>query len=164
VVSWPAKFKGERRIHAPVISLDILPTVLDAAGVDSSSDPAFDGKSLLPLLNGESHTHHATLYWNSGEPKGEWAVRQGDWKAHGFKERSELFNLADDPSEKSNVALEHPEMMKKLIRLHSSWHQSMKESASGINKSQAAESNVESTPSNPKENQRKKRQGRRKNK
>ena len=71
VVSWPAKFSGGRTIDAPVISLDILPTVVDAIGTKGEGKRVFDGKSLLPLLMGKSTAHHSALYWNSGEPKGE---------------------------------------------------------------------------------------------
>ena len=58
IVSWPAKFSGKRTVDTPVISLDILPTALDAIGVEAPTDPAFDGRSMLPLLAGESKNHH----------------------------------------------------------------------------------------------------------
>ena len=103
IVSWPAKFKGGRTIDTPVISLDILPTALDALGVKAPRKNPFYGKSLMPVLTGDAQTLHSELYWNSGEPKGEWAVRQSDWKAHGFKEKYELYNLADDPSETTDL-------------------------------------------------------------
>ena len=54
VVSWPARFKGGRTLYTPVISLDILPTVLDALGLQAPEETPFDGKSLLPLLGGQS--------------------------------------------------------------------------------------------------------------
>ncbi|MEE3220935.1 MAG: sulfatase-like hydrolase/transferase, partial [Planctomycetota bacterium] len=63
IVNWPAKFSGKRSIDTPVISLDILPTTLDAIGkLPAGND--FDGKSLLPLLTGKSRKHHDTLYWS----------------------------------------------------------------------------------------------------
>ena len=128
VVSWPARFKGGRTLHIPVISLDILPTVLDALGMQAPEETPFDGKSLLPLLSGPSTTHHSELYFNSGEPKGEWAVRQGDWKAHGFKETLELYNLAKDPSESEDLATMNPAKAKKLFQLHANWLKKMEKS------------------------------------
>jgi len=125
VVSWPAKFKGGRKIDTPVISIDILPTTLEALGVKPPADPAFDGKSLLPLLTGDSTRHHENLFFNSGEPKGEWAVRQGDWKAHGFKEKCELYNLAEDPSESKDLAATNPEKARELSKLHTTWLKEM---------------------------------------
>ena len=128
IVSWPAKFEGGRALHTPVISLDILPTVLDALGVEAPKEAPFDGKSLLPLLSGESTSHHSELYFNSGEPKGEWAVRQGDWKAHGFKETYKLYNLANDPSESRNQASKNPAKAQELFQLHAAWLKEMRRS------------------------------------
>ena len=133
VVSWPAKFAGGRIMDTPVSSLDILPTVVDAMGMKSEARRGFDGKSLLPLLMGKSSTHQPILYWNSGEPKGEWAVREGNWKAHGFKQKYELYDLAIDPSEKTNLAAKRPELAKRLAKQHETWLAEMLRSA-GKNK------------------------------
>ena len=130
VVSWPAKFKGGRTIDTPVISLDILPTALDALGVAPPSKTPFDGKSLLPLLVDGAMSHHSELYFNSGLPKGEWAVRQGNWKAHGFKEKFELYNLSKDPSEANDLATTHPDKARELVQLHKRWLKEMVASAS----------------------------------
>ena len=128
VVSWPAKFKGGRKIITPVISLDILPTTLDALDITEDRKSPFDGKSLLPLLTGEQQTLDRVLFWNSGQPKGEWAVRNGDWKAHGFKDRYQLFNLAEDPSEKNDLAAKHPAQAKELYDRQLSWLKEMQAS------------------------------------
>ncbi len=133
VVSWPAKFSGGRTIDAPVISLDILPTVVDAMGTKDTVKRVFDGKSLLPLLMGKSTSHHPVLYWNSGEPKGEWAVREGNWKAHGFKQKYELYDLASDPSEKTDLAAKRPELAKRLAKRHETWLAEMVQSAGKSN-------------------------------
>ena len=75
IVSWPAKFSGGRRIDTPIISLDVLPTVLDAIyGSDFDPTP-FDGKSLLPLMRSDNAAHHRVLYWDVGMTD-EWAVRK----------------------------------------------------------------------------------------
>jgi arylsulfatase A-like enzyme len=133
VVSWPAKFSGGRTIEAPVISLDILPTVVDAVSTKGEGRRMFDGKSLLPLLTGKSVTHHSALYWNSGEPKGEWAVREGNWKAHGLKQKYELYDLANDPSEKMNLAVKRPELARRLAKRHETWLAEMVQSAGKSN-------------------------------
>ena len=136
IVSWPAKFSGKRTIDTPVISLDILPTALDAIGVQPPADPAFDGKSMLPLLTGESKTHHETLYWcKEGE---EWTVRRGPWKLRSVKGQLELFNLADDPSERTNLADSQTEMVKTLSNAFDDWIAPMAEPITGGNKQQKA--------------------------
>ena len=129
VVSWPAKFSGGRTIDAPVISLDILPTVVEAIGTGRLAKRRFDGKSLMPLLTGKSTDHHPVLFWNSGEEKAEWAVREGNWKAHSLRGKLELFDLANDPSEKTNLAAKHPNLAKRLAKRHTNWQVEMRRSA-----------------------------------
>ncbi len=131
VVSWPAKFKGGRIIDTPVISFDILPTTLDALGIEEPTQNPFDGKSLLPLLSGTSDEHHSILHWDIAGPREEWAVRQGDWKAFSSRGKRELFNLAEDPSETTNVIKENPAKAKELLELHAAWKRDVVTSANG---------------------------------
>ncbi|MCD6339228.1 MAG: sulfatase-like hydrolase/transferase [Verrucomicrobia bacterium] len=121
IVSWPAKFSGGRVIDTPVISLDILPTALDAVGVTPPTHPPFDGKSLLPLLTGWSTALHETLFWSEGGKSGEWAVRRGRWKLRGMRKQIQLFDLATDPSEQNNVASRHPATVKSLTAAYDAW-------------------------------------------
>ncbi|MEC7882228.1 MAG: sulfatase-like hydrolase/transferase [Verrucomicrobiota bacterium] len=129
IVSWPEKFKGGRTIDQPVISLDILPTVVEATGTGRLAKRPFDGKSLLPLLTEKTNEHHPVIFWNSGEEKAEWAVREGNWKAHSLRGKLELFDLANDPSEKSNLAAKHPALVKRLAKQHANWQVEMRRSA-----------------------------------
>ncbi len=121
VVSWPAQLQGGRRVNTPIISLDVLPTVLDALGLTPSAARPFDGKSLLPLLRGETSTHHDNLFWSTGGEKGQWAIRSGDWKLVGTRDQLELFNLADDPAETNNRARQQPQKVADLTQLHNAW-------------------------------------------
>ncbi len=130
IVSWPAKFSGGRSIDSPVISLDILPTALDATGRLPAQNH-FDGKSLLPLLTGKSTTLQRTLYWSEGGSSGEWAVRRGDWKLHVFREETELFNLAVDPSEETNLADEQPDIVGTLDTAFETWIEAMVDPITG---------------------------------
>ncbi|MBC8867993.1 MAG: sulfatase-like hydrolase/transferase, partial [Planctomycetes bacterium] len=137
IVSWPAMFPGKRTIDTPIISLDILPTALDAIGVEPPDAPAFDGKSLLPLLTGESTTHHDTLFWC--KDGGEWAVRRGDWKLRVARGQRELFNLSDDPSEQANRVGQHAEIEKALDAAFRSWFAQMADPITGGNRKPKAE-------------------------
>jgi arylsulfatase A-like enzyme len=142
IVSWPAKFPGEQTIDTPVISLDILPTALDAIGVKPLAEPSLDGKSLLPLLTGQSKTHHDILYWSKGGD-GEWAVRRGDWKLRVVKGKKELFDLAEDPSETTNLAYEKPKMMRTLNGAYDVWIAQMANPITGGSKLWEAEASKE---------------------
>ncbi|HUX55544.1 MAG TPA: sulfatase-like hydrolase/transferase [Bacteroidales bacterium] len=121
VISWPAKFKGNRTVNAPIISLDILPTVLEAAGIQSDSHLPFDGKSILPLLENKTNNIHDNLFWSEGGNSGEWAVRASDWKLVVHKDIFELYNLKNDPAETTNIAKENPDKVKEISDLYSNW-------------------------------------------
>ena len=130
IVSWPAKFGGGRSISTPVISLDILPTVLDAVGDRSVQSKPFDGKSLLPLLTGKATTHHDTLYFSEGS-RGEWAVRRGNWKLYGMNRQLQLFNLAKDPAEKVDLSAKSPDQVKELKTAFDHWIEQMADPITG---------------------------------
>ena len=135
-VSWPARFKGGRTIDTPINSLDILPTALEAAGVPLPTDKRLDGESLLPLLTGGSAKHRDTFYWSEGGEAGGWAVRAGDWKlvTQRNQTKEELFNLARDPAETTDLAPQQPEKVAQLKRLYETWLDQMAEPLSGAPK------------------------------
>jgi Arylsulfatase A and related enzymes len=119
--SWPAKFSGGRKIDTLIISLDILPTVLDAIHGSDFDPTPFDGKSLLLLMRSNDATHHPVLYWDSGDDKDEWAVRKGDWKLHSRKGKISLFNLVDDESETTDLSKRNAEIVQDLSALYEAW-------------------------------------------
>lgn len=130
VVSWPDRFKGGRVIDTPIISLDVLPTVLDAVG-ELKPDNVFDGKSLLPLIEDKAKTHHANLFWSEGGSTGEWAVRSGDFKLVAIKEKRELYNLADDPGESKDIIERNIDRAIEIEKLYDRWLDQMAPPASG---------------------------------
>lgn len=65
IISWPGVgFKGE--INDATSQMDLLPTVLELAQVPLPKDRIIDGKSLVPLLKGESKNHHEILFHYCG--------------------------------------------------------------------------------------------------
>ena len=134
IVSWPARFKGGRSLDTPIISFDILPTALEAAGLPMPSEKPFDGKSLLPVLEGKTGTLHEQLFWSEGGRSGEWAVRRGKWKLVAHPKKLELFDLEADPSEATALNGEYPEKVQQLSRLYDAWLDEMAEPSSGQGK------------------------------
>jgi arylsulfatase A-like enzyme len=139
IVSWPAGFKGGRTIEAPITSLDILPTALEAAGV--KPDRPLDGRSLLPLLSGRTQKHLETFYWSEGGAAGGWAVRAGDWKLvqQRGQTKVELFNLATDPAETTDLASQNAAKVAELTKLYDAWLEQMAEPMSGAPKRPGAQ-------------------------
>ena len=141
IVSWPAGFKGGRTIDTPVSSLDILPTALEAAGVTQPTDKPLDGKSLLPLLTGKTQQHIETFYWSEGGAVGGFAVRSGDWKLvqQRGQGKAELFNLAKDPAESTDLAAQNAAKVAELSKLYNAWLDQMAEPLSGAPKRPGAQ-------------------------
>ena len=117
--SLPPDRRGGRVIAAPVIAMDILPTALDAAGITNrlpsypGLDYSFDGKSWLPLIAGTVTNLHDSLFWSEGST-GAGAVRMGNWKLYVDQTNYQLFDLGADVSETTNLAAQHPEVVRQL--------------------------------------------------
>ncbi len=130
VIQWLDEFTP-RDIHAPVSTLDILPTCVAAAGGTIPAAWQLDGVNLLPWLRGQAPGPHDVLYWRveTGRademPPGPRALRQGRWKMvkPGWGNNWELYDLltANGLRETENVADAHPEKMQELIPLYESW-------------------------------------------
>lgn len=123
VAQWKGHLPAGKVYENPVIQLDILPTVVTAAG--GEVDPAWklDGVDLLPYLTGKnSGKPHETLYWRFGE---QWAIRHGDHKLVVAREGSgspELYNLSSDISESTDLAKSQPDKVKELLALYEAWN------------------------------------------
>jgi len=110
----------------PATGTDFYPTLLDLCSIAPKPDQHIDGKSLVPVLTqNRSPQSEAdmdqlmkrTLFWHyphygnqGGEPSS--IIRKGDWKLIFYyeEENIELYNVADDIGEQTNVASKHPEM------------------------------------------------------
>jgi choline-sulfatase len=102
---------ARRRINASVSLVDILPTLVDLAGGDSATlGESTDGRSLVPwLTGGEGHDEVIGEYLAEGVIAPMVMIRRGPWKfIHSAPDPDMLFNLADDPLERNNLAT-HPD-------------------------------------------------------
>jgi arylsulfatase A-like enzyme len=112
---WPGKIKAGQTNSAPWAFWDVLPTIAQMAEANAPTN--IDGISFLPTLLGRPQTNrHDFFYWEFHERGFQQAVRSGDWKAvrPQADEPLELYNLATDLSEKSNVANQNPEVVAKM--------------------------------------------------
>jgi arylsulfatase A-like enzyme len=137
IIRWPGVVKPGTACAEAVASIDVFPTLLEAAGGKSAG---VDGLSLLPLLRDPSASlGRDALYWHfpgyleANVKQGTWrttpagAVRAGDWKLHEFFEtgKLELYNLKDDPGERNDLAAAMPERAKELHAKLAAWRTSV---------------------------------------
>ncbi len=120
LVQWKGKLPANRVFDDPVVALDILPTSLAAAGVKLPADAKLDGVNLLPHLTGDKKERpHEVLYWRTGANT---AIRKGDWKLVKMGNTPpQLFDLASDVGEKTNLAEKKPEILKELEAEWKKW-------------------------------------------
>lgn len=135
---WPGKIKaGVINEHVSGFQ-DFLPTAAAVSGASVTSK--LDGLSMLPSLTGEgTQQEHDYLYWNFDEQGGKRAVLQWPWKlihlntgegrpGKGKGKQAplqvQLFNLKDDEGEQTNVAAQHPEIVKSLTeKMQQAWQE-----------------------------------------
>lgn len=120
-VSWAGHLPADKVIDTPVVSLDILPTALAAAGIKHAGDKPLDGKNILPLIQGQDATPpHDHLFWRV---QNRFAARDSQWKTIRFEDgRVELYDLTNDISESNNVADKHPEIVQRLQTSIENWN------------------------------------------
>ncbi len=108
---WPGKIKAGGRSGLIAATMDIFPTVVEAAG--AKVEHAIDGRSFLPLLLGKDQpAFDRDLFFTRREGgdrfMGEciWAMRRGDWKLvkNSPMTNWELFDLSEDPGETTDLS------------------------------------------------------------
>ncbi|MBA7603773.1 Arylsulfatase [subsurface metagenome] len=131
IVRWPGKLPKAAVCSEPVISVDILPTILSAAGVELPGDRVYDGKDMLAALRGEAQEPlHKALFWYDGSQ--QWAVRAGKWKLLSRKGSLELYDLQADIGEKHDLAAQRPGVVEELEGMYAEWRSQMGEQISKL--------------------------------
>ncbi len=109
-------------------TLDLLPTICKIAGADVPDDREMDGMDLRPALLGKGKSPRDVMYYYRGQQL--YAVRKGNYKAHFITELAYmrdtkkthhdppvLYHLGHDPSEKYNIAKDHPDVIEEIRTL-----------------------------------------------
>ena len=114
---WPGRIRAGAVSADLATTMDILPTIAGIAGVPLPAGRAIDGQDIRPFLEGRAPSPVEWYFYNyNGRVEG---VRDRRWKLHlTFPERSEpvaaLYDLLADPSERWDVAAEHPDIVSRL--------------------------------------------------
>lgn len=121
---WPGKIRANAVSSALANAMDLLPTFAKLSGADLPKDRILDGMDISDILFGKKNMVRNMIYYYINESL--YAVRKGPWKAHFTTHPSYsrevpvphdpplLYNIDVDPSEKYNVAKQHPGIIEDL--------------------------------------------------
>jgi arylsulfatase A-like enzyme len=128
IAVWPEVIPQGEKCDVPVISYDVLPTVLAAVSGTEVKSQGIDGESLMPLLTQKDLIKRGAIYWHyphyhPGSATPYSATREGDWKLIEFYEdsRVELYNLRRDPGETQNMAEVDGDVTERLLKQLHQW-------------------------------------------
>jgi len=126
IIRYPAKLPQGRRLAGYNQQKDLVPTLLDLAGI--ACDIPFDGRSLTPMVRGEVNSHESSFYitectWmrKHGWRTPEWKLMRALEPDFHFKPAVELYNLVEDPDENVNLASEAPGVVEALTGQMEAW-------------------------------------------
>jgi arylsulfatase len=122
---YPAKFGGNKNIETTSAHIDILPTLAEICNVQLPSDRVIDGKSLVPLLNGNAVNwaeRPLFFYWARRFPElyNNISLQKGNFKLVGQTSYNaeitdfELYDIKSDPFEQKNLVSEKTEIAERL--------------------------------------------------
>lgn len=132
LMCWPARIPAGQVVDEMGAAMDIFPTLLEAAGVETG-DLELDGQSILPMVTAGKPTPHTRIFWEMNQ---QTAVRQGPWKlvlngqlVEGAppEDAVHLANLDDDPGEQTNLKDHHPELVGELKTAAEQWRQAIED-------------------------------------
>ncbi|QOV92218.1 sulfatase [Humisphaera borealis] len=151
IVRWPGVTKAGSTSDVPVINIDFYPTFLEAAGAKPPEGKLLDGTSLLPLLKGGDKLSRQAIFWHfpgyldspvirgrdpvfrtrpvSAMTTGPWKLLlyHEEWQLDGGADKIathnavELYNLIEDPGERTNLAASNPAKRDELVAAMLAW-------------------------------------------
>ncbi|MFN0119482.1 MAG: arylsulfatase [Blastocatellia bacterium] len=125
-VQYPARFKMPRVIPRIAAHIDILPTLLELCGVPQPREKPLDGRSLVPLLEGQTAWPARTLFTlnNGGNEVRMFpgAARTQQYRAVNDGRGWQLYDMLADPAEKQDLAKQKPDVLAGLVREYETWY------------------------------------------
>ena len=128
IIYWKGRAPAGTESDTPVSSIDLFPTICEAAGIGLPGDRVIDGESIIPALIRSDNLRREALFWHFPHYRGRDVVpysiiRKGDWKLIKRYEGKtfELFNLKDDLSETADLSERMPDKVEELDKNLQNW-------------------------------------------
>jgi arylsulfatase A-like enzyme len=122
IARWPGRLPAGKVTGEFLTALDLLPTILAAAGAEPPGGVALDGVDMLPALEGRGASSRTEMFW---ERRGDRAARVGPWKWVRSAGGTGLFDLATDPGEKTDLSKEKPDVLARVQARWEAWRREM---------------------------------------
>ncbi len=120
VARWPGHIKAGWTSDELTVGMDLLPTVMDIAGIDISRQRKFDGISMEDHLLNQADLPDRRIFFGY-EPKLGTAMRSKHWKMQTKGDVVELYDLSKDIKETTNVADKHPKRTQEMKAAIERW-------------------------------------------
>jgi arylsulfatase A-like enzyme len=102
--------------------MDLTASILAATNTPVPPEAHLEGMNILPILEARSPVVDRTLFWRINTPaRQQRAVRSGDWKLLIDADDLLLYNLRTDIGERQDLAMQRPDLVRKLQPLISQW-------------------------------------------
>ena len=138
IVRWPEHVPAGKINETSVVAgCDLLPTVCKLAGIEVTQEHTLDGEEMSDVFLGAARKRQRPLFWNwrfriAGEPfhhSPVLAMREGDYKLlmNADRNRVELYDIPQDPTQLSNIAEKHPDVVARMAEQLLAWHATLPE-------------------------------------
>jgi len=121
ILRWPGRLPAAKTSAQVAITFDLTATILAATRTPLPAGYHPDGIDLLPVLRGDSPVERR-LFWRINRPnRRQQAVRSGRWKLLVDAGQYLLFDLSNDPGERTDLAARHPDIVVALKGALAAW-------------------------------------------
>ena len=122
IVVWPGVIPAGTVSDAFLTSMEIFPTLCNAAGAGLPEGVVLDGSDMMGVLTGEEESVRDEMFW---ERRDDRAAKVGHWKWVESARGSGLFDLSKDLGEKNDLSAQQPEMLAHMKQRFANWKREM---------------------------------------
>lgn len=128
-IRWPGKIRANTRIEPIAAHIDLLPTLVELAGIARPDTARLDGKSMVPLLNGKTASWpERTLFTHVLKTDSTYVInlypgasRTTRYRFVRGKEADELYDMLADPGQKQNIVAQKPAVTAEFRKQYDAW-------------------------------------------
>ena len=124
IVRYPGRIRAGAVTDAFLTSMDIVPTVLKAAGIEPPAGVVLDGYDMMPTLSRGAPSPRTEMFW---QRKSDRAARVSQWKWVQSARGGGLFDLSADPGETRDLSAKNPRKLHELQARFAQWHKRMEQ-------------------------------------